>query len=262
MITTLAPTFVPNAVLIPADANWQDNDGQHADPDTCTLLYLDGDRTYAEIYTKEAWERSGKPSYFLQHDTYFLADENGEKTENILGHAHLSITTQARAQADAEEAADEAAGKVRDRIQLLPDMWCVKTDDTEYWDEEFRKEHKIKHIFGVYVFSKSTHCHLCEFTPSYELCFMGSQWDADLDDSDDELPDRIDEAVREGDTSTEEYSYMHVSDIDALLKTEIKEGFFPPEGQGGGGYRITGLVSVTVEDAIEEIREGTNNGDL
>ena len=78
---------------------------------------------------------------------------------------------------------------------------------------------------------------------------MGSQWDADLDDSDDELPDRIDEAVRKGNTSTEEYSYMHVSDIDALLKTEIKEGFFPTEGQGGGGYRITGLVSVTVEDA-------------
>ena len=50
--------------------------------------------------------------------------------------------------------------------------------------------------------------------------------------------------------------------LTALLKTEIKEGFFPPEGQGGGGYRITGLVSVTVEDAIEEIREGTNNGDL
>jgi hypothetical protein len=219
------------------------------DPDDCSLLYIDGDRSYAEVYTREAWMEGGKSSYVLRDDTYYKVGDDGE--EDFFCRAGLSIRDQ------------EPVGG--DRIQLLPEMFCLKEDETEYWDEAFRTQHKIKRIFGVYVFNRRKAVYACEMTPSYERRFFGSQWEPCDDFEDDDYSskaEKIDDAIRDGNRGTEEWSYMHCSDVDRTLETEIKEGFLPPEGKAGGGYKITGLVSVTEEDAIEEIREGLCNADL
>jgi antirestriction protein ArdC len=154
--------------------------------------------------------------------------------------------------------------KMKGDSRLLPEMFCLKEDETAYWDEQFRREHKIKRIFGVYVFNRRKALHVCEVTPSYERQFVGSQWEGKdgYDAEDENAAEKIDDAIREGDIGTEEWSYMHCSDVDRTLETEIKEGFLPPEGKAGGGYPITGLMSVTEDDAIEEIREWLCNGDL
>ncbi len=248
MTTTEKRVFTPNAVLISASAVWRDSRGQHVDPDECTLLVIDGDRNHGEAYTREAWKRGGKPSYILRDDTYFKVCDDGE--EEFFCRAGLSIRDQEPVEGD--------------RIQLLPEMCVVKEDETEYWDKPFRKRHKIKRIFGVYVFNRRKACYLCEMTPSYELRFFGSQWEGEdgYDAEDENAAEKIDDAIRDGDRDTEEWSYMHCADVDRLLETVIKEGCFPPEGKAGSGYPITGLVSVTEEDAIEEIREWLCNGDL
>jgi hypothetical protein len=251
MTMTETRVFVPNAVFIPASAVWKDRRGEHADPEDCTPLYIEGDRNYGEVYTREAWEQGGKPSYVLRDDTYFMLCDDGK--EEFLCRAGLGISDQEPVEGD--------------RIQLLPEMWCVKEDETEYWDEQFRKRHKIKRILGVYLFNRRKAAYLCEMTPSYERRFFGSQWEPYHSFEDDDYSSKaeeIEDALRDGDRGTEEWSYMHCSDVDRLLKTEIKEhgGWFPPDGRGGGGYKVTGLVSVTEEDAIEEIREGMCNGDL
>jgi hypothetical protein len=249
MTTTEKRVFVPNAVLIPASAVWRDGNGEHADPEKCTKLYIDGDRNYGEVYRKKSWERGGKPSYVLRDNAYFKVGDGGE--EEFLCRAGLSIKDQEPVEGD--------------RIQLLPEMFVVKHDETDLYDEAWVKQYHFKRIIGVYVFNRRRAVHVCEITPSYEREFFGSQSELDLSEDEpnfEELREVAEEELRSADAGTEQFSYMYCSDVDALLETEIKEGFLPPEGKAGGGYRITGLVSVTEEDAIEEIREWLCNGDL
>ena len=44
--------FVPNCVFIPSGAIWKDSRGEHVDPDDATLLMLDGDNNYGEVFTQ------------------------------------------------------------------------------------------------------------------------------------------------------------------------------------------------------------------
>ena len=249
MTMTEKRVFVPNAVLVPASAVWRDNRGEHVDPEDCTPLYIDGDRNYGEVYRREPWEQGCKPSYVLRDDAYFKVGDDGE--EEFLCRAGLSIKDQEPVEGD--------------RIQLLPEMFVVKQEETDQYDEAWVKQYHFKRIIAVYVFNRRRVVHVCEVTPSYERQFFGSQCEPDLSEDDpnfEELREVAEEELGSADAGTEQFSYQHCSDVDRILEMEIKEGFLPPEGKAGGGYRITGLVSVTEEDAIEEIREGLCNGDL
>jgi hypothetical protein len=249
MTMTEKRVFVPNAVLIPASAFWRDSRGEHVDPEDCTLLYIDGNRNYGEVYRREAWEQGGRPSYVLRDDAYFKLGDDGE--EDFLCRAGLSIRDQ--------EPVDG------DRIQLLPKMFVVKQDETALYDEDWLRQYRFRRIIGGYVFNRRRVVHVCEITPSYEREFFGSQCELDLSEDDpnfEELREVAEEELRSADAGTEQFGCMHCSDVDGLLETAIKEGCLPPEGIAGGGYPITGLVSVTEDDAIEEIREGLCNGDL
>jgi hypothetical protein len=125
----------------------------------------------------------------------------------------------------------------------------------------------------VYVFDRRQHHHLSELTPSYERRFVGSQWEeagaedgipvTPLDPRSiyESLSEEIDDYIREGDRYTEDWSYVHVADVERRLTTIIEPGFFPPAGKQAGAYPIQ-VVSVTTQDAIEEILEGRCNGDL
>jgi hypothetical protein len=250
MTTTKMRVFVPNAALIPASAVWRDSRGQHVNPEQCTMLFIDGNRNFAEVYTREAWEQSGKPSYVFRDHFYFKVGEGGE--EKFFCRAGLSIKDQEPVEGN--------------RIQLLPEMFVVKQDETDLYDKAWVRQYRFRRIIGVYVFNRRRVVHCCEITPSYERQFFGSQCELDLIEDDlnfAELLEVAEEELRSADAGTEQFSYQHCSDVDRLLATEIKEGFLPPEGKAGGGYQITGLVSVTDEDAVEEVREYTAcHGDL
>lgn len=238
--------FEPNAVLIPKDAVDKRSSRQvTVDPEMCTLLYLDGDRLSGHAYTKEAWATGRDPEFFLRDDMYYRTLD-----ETPFCRAGLSISDQ--------EPVDG------DRIQLLPDMWVLKVEETEYW--ELADLPSVR-VFGVYVLNKRKVNYLCEMTPSYELYRFDSQWDMDEeplpDDPHGTLAEKIGDAIRDGERGDEDVIYVHVSDVEKQLKEEIRKhaGALPSKGSTGG-YRWTDLEAVTEEDALEEIRESQCNGDL
>lgn len=242
--------FEPNSVLIPEDACWEDGEGRHADPEKCTLLFNDGDRARGVLYAKEAWETGGVPSFNLFNDEYYKYDDGG--MERLFCRAGLGIQ---------DQEPDSATG---DRIQLLPDMWVLKIDETKYW--EGLKEHKIKRVFGVYVLNKRKAAHLCEMTPSYELTPFDSQydqgWDADNPNYDKLNEAAFDHIMRGDGEQASDVIYIHCADVEHMLKTEIRRQAGDLPAGHAGGYHIDGVVSVTEEDALAEIREATRNGDL
>lgn len=244
---TARRSFEPNAVLIPEKAIWSDNQGEHADPEECTLLYLDGDRLGGELFTKEQWEREGQPSFALINGQYSVRRQDEWWPFCPAG---LGIRDQ-----------EPVEGP---RIQLLPDMWILKVNETRYWTG--LRKHRIKRVFGVYALNKRSAHYLCEMTPSYELTRFDSQWDWSKGAEDFPDFDRLNEAawehIRGGDADSEDASYVHCHDVEKRLGTALRVHAGDLPKGSCGGYRCTGLVSVTEEDALEEIRECTRNGDL
>lgn len=220
MTTTDKAAFIPNCVFIPADAIWRDSRGVHVDPDDATMLMLDGDNNYGEVFTAVAWENDGPPSFLRRFGQFVSADDNPIESEHGL-------------------------------VELLPELFVVKLDETEYWLDPVIMA-RTKRIFGVYVFDRRQHFHICSFSASHELCFLGSQWD-EVDGLSDEEHDDLSERITEGDGQSDPVSYWDKSDIDRMLANPCREGCLP-NGRNGG-FALTGIVSVTTEDAIEEARE-------
>ena len=52
--------FIPNAIFIPTKDG---KEGKDFDRNDCTFLLVDGEFTYAEAFTEEAWQNNGEPSY-------------------------------------------------------------------------------------------------------------------------------------------------------------------------------------------------------
>ena len=222
-VATEKRTFVADAVFIPDSARWKDSHGEHVDPIDCIVLMVDGDNNNADVFTEKAWNNDGD---------LFCRREWGEFT-----------------------AVDDG------KVELLPELWIVKIDEREHWiDADVLAN--CPRIYGVYVFDRKQHFHLCSFEACYELHFLGTQYDESDELQDDEYRrDEINNKILEGDAQCEQVSYWGKGDIDRMLQTEIKEGFLPPEGKHGG-YRLNGIESVSYDDAIEEAREAHNGSPL
>jgi hypothetical protein len=220
--TTEKAAFVPNCVFIPASAIWKDNRGEHVDAEDAVLLMLDGNNNYGEVFTKEHWENDGEPNYLRRFGRFVNADDTPIDPE--LG-----------------------------RVELMPDLCVIKIDEREWWLDPLVLE-QTKQIFGVYVFDRRQHFHLCSFSASYELHFLGSQWEV-VEGLSDEDHEELWERITEGDRQSEPITYWDRYDIDAMMQTECREGFLPPDATTRGGFILTGIKSITTEDAIEEAQE-------
>jgi len=143
-------------------------------------------------------------------------------------------------------------------VELLPDLRIVKIDERHHWIADILN--KTKRIYGVYVFDRRKYFHLCSFSASYELHFLGSQYE-DIDGLDEYESDELNGEILQGDAGTELITYWDRHDIDSMLETECKEGWLPPEGKNGG-FALTGIESVTSEGAIEEIEECYRGSEL
>lgn len=220
MTTTEDTVFTPNCVFIPANAIRKDSSGEHADPTDATLLMLVGDNNYGEVFTAEAREHDGPPSFLRRYGRFVDADDNPIDPD-------------------------------QGRVELLPDLHVVKIDERDYWLDPVVLG-RTKRIFGVYAFDRRQQFHICSFSASHELYFLGSQWE-EIEGLSDEEHDDLWERINEGDSRSDPVSYWDKFDIDRMLSNPCREGFLPNEGNGG--FALTGIVSVTTEDAIEEARE-------
>jgi hypothetical protein len=214
--TTDKQPFVADAVFIPDSTVSSDRQGEHADPDACIMLMVKGDNGSADVFTEEAWRNDDEP---------FCRRESGEFTVVEGG-----------------------------KVELLPDLWTVKMDEREWWlDPELLAA--CPRIYGVYVFDRRQHVHVCSFEPCYELHFLGSDYIEASELGDDESRrDEIHGKIVQGDAQCEQVTYWGKADIDRMLANEIEPGCLPPDGKHGG-YRLDSIVSVTYADAIEEVRE-------
>ncbi len=218
--------FRPNAVFIPTKDG---KEGRDFDRRDCTPLFVDGEYAFGEVFTQEAWEHGGSPSYIQRRGDFFLPDD----TEIPEG-----------------------------RMQLLPDACIVKIPEREYWCDEVQA--KTKRLFGVYALDRRQHFHLCEFCASYELWFIESQYEeADEVAEDEDQREELSEMILDGDGQTDAVSYFHRKDIDPLfLRRRRCRPRSLPESDLGGGYRVRGLRAVTWDGTMEEIFEALRNSDI
>ena len=131
--------FRPNAIFIPTKGG---KEGRDFDREDCTLLFVDGEYAYGEVYTEDAWKNGGEPAYIQRRGDFFLPDDSEIR---------------------------------KGRVQLLPDVCIVKVPEREYWCEEVQA--MTKRMFGVYALDRRQHFHLCELCASYELWFVETQYE-------------------------------------------------------------------------------------
>ena len=98
--------FVPNAIYIPTKDG---REGRNVDRTDCELLMVDGEFSYGEVFSEEAWKSDGEPSYIQRRGDFYLPDES-----------------------------EIAEG----RVQLLPDVCVVKIPDREYWCDDVQAKTK------------------------------------------------------------------------------------------------------------------------
>lgn len=140
-MTTIEKTaFMPNCVFIPAEAIWKDTRGEHVDPDDAAPLMLVGDNNYGEVFSAEAWEKDGFPSFFRRFGRFVDADDNPIDPDH-------------------------------GRVELLPDLHVVKIEERDHWLDSVVMARTTR-IFGVYVFDRRQHFHICSFSASHELHFF------------------------------------------------------------------------------------------
>jgi hypothetical protein len=218
--------FKPNAVFIPVKDG---KEGKDFDREDCSLLFVDGIFSEANVFTEEAWKSDDEPSYIQRCGDFFLPD--GDKVSE-------------------------------GRVQLLPDACIVKISERDYWCEEVQE--MTKSIFGVYAFDRRRHFHLCEFCASYELWFIESQYD-DTDEvlEDEDKRDELFQMILEGDGYTEPVTYWHVKDIEPMFTRgrRCHPGWLPKTDEGGG-YRLRDFRSVTWDGVMEEIFESRCNSSI
>ena len=147
------------------------------------MLFVDGEYSYGEVYTEEAWQNGGEPSYIQRRGDFFLPDDSEIPTG---------------------------------RVQLLPDACIVKIPDRDYWSEDVQA--MTKRIFAVYALDRRQHFHLCELCASYELWFIEHQYEpTDEVDQDDDKREELNELILEGGRYEEQVIYEHRKDIDPMF---------------------------------------------
>jgi hypothetical protein len=226
LTTTSKRLFVPNAVFIPTKDG---KEGRDFDREDCTLLFVDGEYSYGEVYTEAAWHTDGEPAYLQRRGDFFLPDDSDIPTG---------------------------------RVQLLPDACIVKVSDRDYWCEEVQK--LTTRIFAVYALDRRQHHYLCEMCASYELHFIEHQYEpVDGLDQDDDKREELSELILDGSRYEEQVVYEHRFDIDPMFGRgrRCRPGCLPKTDRGGG-YRFRGLRSVTWDGVMEEIGEMRCNSDI
>ena len=130
---------------------------------------------------------------------------------------------------------------------ILPDYYMLKLDERQHWHAEIQSQTRA--IYGVYAFDRSSHTHLCEYTPSYELRWIATDYEEIEEIAEDEdRREALNEKILSASYDSEPVTYMHVSDVEALIKRlpeRVRKVEIEPDED---------------TDPFEEIMEGWNTG--
>ena len=132
MLMTTRKPFVPNAVFIPTRDG---KEGRDFDRTDCTLLFVDGEYSYGEVYTEEAWQNDGEPSYVQRRGDFFLPDDIRDSDWHGCNCCPTPASSRYR------------TGSIGAK----------------------KSRHSRTRIFAVYALDRRQHFHLCEMCASYEL---------------------------------------------------------------------------------------------
>jgi len=99
--------------------------------------------------------------------------------------------------------------------EIKPDYQIVKLDERRHWRKDIQE--KTTAIYGVYAYDRNEHTHLCELTPSHCLMFLGTDH-VEVDGLSEEERERLSEIVMDGALDSEPVTYMHVRDIERIVK--------------------------------------------
>jgi hypothetical protein len=220
MLTKTKTEFTPTAVLITSDAEFQDAGRTAVDPELVTLLHLDSVNNCGWLFTREEWEQDREPRIYRRFGEHEGLQEG-------------------------------------ERVELLPDMWIVKIDETNHWAASIQS--KVQRIFGVYCFDRRQHTHCCSLTPSYWLTFLGSQWSPNSELNDEQCEELAGQ-IQEGERGGEYDSYFDVAAVDRMVANKCREHFLPFEKSGG--FKVEGIKSVVTDDAVVEIQEAYQGSEL
>ena len=87
------------------------------------------------------------------------------------------------------------------------DFKLVAIDETTHWREDIATA--CGKIVGVYMYNKNEHTFLCELAPSYSLIHLYSFAER-------EISDAIEEELMNGDSLSNDATYVHVSLIEQM----------------------------------------------
>jgi hypothetical protein len=103
-----------------------------------------------------------------------------------------------------------------EKIPIKPDYRYVRIDETRYWNEEFLADiGPDAKIVATYIFNANEVTYCCEITPSYWLEYVGTEFSADRDITDEEY-EKFDDIIRENEMETDGH-YRHCSGVDGKI---------------------------------------------
>jgi hypothetical protein len=127
----------------------------------------------------------------------------------------------------------------------IPNFMYIKMDDTCYWDSKFVQSlGENAKIISTYIYDSNSETHCCEFTPSYELYYAGTEFIPGRELSDEENQDAF-EYILKGESETEHVMYMHCS--------FVEKNYIPKPVSSGFSYK--GQEELTPQERMEEILE-------
>lgn len=132
-------------------------------------------------------------------------------------------------------------------MQVQPDYWLVKVDERGFWNGD-EILGRTTDIHGVYAFDRNLHVHICSLTPTYEMHFLGTDYE-ETEDLSEEEREGLNCLILENDCS-EAVTYMNARDVEKILK-----------GNPERGSRVTEHLDAD-EDPFNEIIEGWATGSL
>lgn len=99
------------------------------------------------------------------------------------------------------------------QVQIKPHFKVVAINETSDWRDDFIV--KCGRLYGLYLFDVNRHVHCCELTPSYELHFIETVAEKEIDDYTDAL-------LREANAQCQrDVEYYHCNVIDRMHESSF-----------------------------------------
>ena len=110
--------------------------------------------------------------------------------------------------------------KPRELVDMEKKFKFIRKDETELWDEAFRKRFSITKVTATYVYDPTEKIHCCDIRPSYFLRYLGSDMENNCSAI---LKDDFDEEAFEAEMlGGDADHYMYCAAVDSMSPEIVK----------------------------------------